>query len=118
MREYFQILFYLVASAFKSPRRLAAENIALRHQILVLKRKHPGRIRLRGLDRVFLGWLSRMGPAVAETIIIVKPETIVRWHRLGFLAFWRRKSGSVGGRPPIGKELRGLMLRMAAENPL
>jgi hypothetical protein len=48
----------------------------------------------------------------------VKPETLVRWHRLGFRAFWRWKSGSVGGRPPVDKELRGLILRMAAENPL
>ena len=84
----------------------------------MLKRKHRGRIRLRGLDRVILGWLSQVGPAVADAIIIVKPETLVRWHRLGFRAFWRWKSGSIGGRPPVGKELRVLILRMAAENPL
>jgi len=118
MRGYFQILLYILASVFKSPRRLAAENIALRHQILVLKRKHRGRIRLRGLDRVILGWLSRLGPAVADAIIIVKPETLVRWHRQGFRAFWRWKSGSFGGRRPIEKELTTLILRMAAENPL
>ena len=87
MREYFQILLYILASVFKSPRRLAAGNIALRHQILVLKRKHRGRIRLRDLDRAILSWLSRMGPTVADAIIIVKPETLVRWHRLGFRAF-------------------------------
>jgi transposase InsO family protein len=118
MKAYFQILLYILASVFKSQSRLAAENIALRHQILVLKRKHRGQVRLRGLDRIILGWLSRMGPAVADAIIIVKPETLVRWHRLGFRAFWRWKSGSVGGRPPVNQELRGLILRMAAENPL
>ena len=118
MRAYYKILLYILASAFKSQGRLAAENIALRHQILVLKRKHRGRIRLRGLDRVILSWLSRMGPTVADAIIIVKPETLVRWHRLGFRAFWRWKSGSVGGRPQLDKELRGLILLMAAENPL
>ena len=84
----------------------------------MLKRKHRGRIRLRGLDRVILGWLARMGPAVADAIIIVKPETVVRRHRLGFRMFWRWKSGFVGGRPPVNEELRGLILRMAAENPL
>jgi transposase InsO family protein len=118
MRAYFQILLYVLASVFKSRRRLAAENIALRHQILLLKRKHRGRIKLRGLDRFILGWLSRIVPAVADTIIIVKPETLVRWHRLGFRAFWHWKSRPVGGRPPVGKELRALILRMAAENPL
>ncbi|MSO99360.1 MAG: transposase [Rhodospirillaceae bacterium] len=112
------MLLYILTSVFKSPQRLAAENVALRHQILVLKRKHRGRIKLRGLDRVILGWLARMGPTVADAIIIVKPKTLVRWHRLGFQAFWRWKSGSVGGRPPVDKELRALILRMAAENPL
>ena len=63
MGAYFKILLYILTSAFKSQGRLAAENIALRHQVLVLKRKHRGRIRLRGLDRVILGWLSQMGPA-------------------------------------------------------
>lgn len=118
MREYFQILLFVIASVFKSQRRLAAENVALRHQVLVLKRKHRGRIQLRDLDRVVLAWLSRIVPAVIDAIIIVKPETLVRWHRLGFRAFWRWKSGSVGGRPRVNRELRGLVLRMAAENPL
>ena len=118
MRAYFQILLCILASVFKSQGRLAAENIALRHQILVLKRKHRGRIKFRGLDRVILGWLSQMGLAVVDAIIIVKPETLVRWHRLGFRAFWLWKSGSVGGRPPVARELRTLILRMAAENPL
>ena len=77
MGAYFKTLLYILASAFKSQSRLAAENIALRYQVLVLKRKHRGRIRLRGLDRVILGWLARMGPAVADAIIIVKPEAVV-----------------------------------------
>jgi len=118
MSGYFKILLYVLTLAFKSQGRLAAENIALRQQILVLKRKHRGRIKLRGLDRVILGWLSRMGPAVADAIIIVKPETLLRWHRAGFGAFWRWKSGSLGGRPRLEKEVRDLILRMANENPL
>lgn len=118
MSAYFKILFYILTSAFKSQGRLAAENIALRHQVLVLKRRYRGRIRLRGLDRVILDWLSQLGPAIADAIIIVKLETVVRWHRAGFRTFWRLKSGSVGGRPPVNQELRNLILRMAAENPL
>lgn len=118
LSEYFRILRYILTSAFKSQGRLSAENIALRHQVVVLKRRHRGRVKLRGLDRVILGWLSRMGPAVADAIIIVTPETLLRWYRLGFRTFGRWKSGSVGGRPPVDKELRVLILRMAAENPL
>ena len=96
MRAYFQILLYILSSAFKSHDRLVAENTALRHQILVLKRKHRGRIKLRNLDRVILCWLARSVPTAANAIIIVKPETLVRRHRLGFRALWRWKSGSVG----------------------
>ena len=118
MSGYFEILLCILASVFKSQDRLAAENIALRHQILILKRRHRGRIKLCRLDRFVLGWLSRVGSAVADAIIIVKPETLVRWHRRGFRSFWRWKSSSVGGRPPINSELRSLILRMAAENPL
>lgn len=59
-----------------------------------------------------------MGPVVGDAIFIVKPETLVRWHRLGFRAFWRWKSGSVGGGPSVSQELRDLILRMATENPL
>ena len=72
MRAYFQILLYILVSAFKSQSRLAAENIALRHQILVLKRKHHGRTRLRGLDRVILGWLSRPG-VPSKNLILLEP---------------------------------------------
>jgi hypothetical protein len=91
MSAYFKSPVYNLASIFKSPRQLAAENIALRYQLLVLKRKHRCRITLRGLGRVILSWLSRIGPAIANAIIIVKPETLVRWHRAGFSAFWRWK---------------------------
>lgn len=90
----------------------------LRHQVLVLKRKHRGRIKLNGLDRVILTWLSRAIPAVRSAIVIVQPETLLGWHRKGFRAFWRWKSGATVGRPPVHQELRGLIRRMAFENPL
>jgi hypothetical protein len=94
MSAYFETLLFILASAFKSQSRLVAENLALRHQLLVLKRKHRGRIRLRDFDRVILCWLAQMGSAVVDAIVIVKPDTVVRWHRLGFRAFWRWKSGA------------------------
>jgi len=118
MSDYIQTLFLAILSVFKSQRRLAAENLLLRHQVLVLQRKYHGRLRLTGMDRSILVWLSRMVPAIRDSIIIVKPETLLRWHRLSFRAFWRWKTASAGGRPPIHRELRSLILRMAAENPL
>lgn len=118
MIEFIRLFFAFVGSVFKSQERLAAENIVLRHQVMVLKRKCRGRVKLRGLDRYFLGWFTRLIPAVADAIVIVKPETLVRWHRQGFRAFWRWKSRGVGGRPPVGREIRYLIKRMAVENPL
>ena len=118
MGKYFQILLLVVASALKSRGRLAAENLVLRQQVLVLRRKHRGRVKLCGLDRAILAWLSRIVPAVTDAIVVVKPQTLLRWHRRGFRAFWRWKSGPAGGRPRVSGDVRGLILRIAAENPL
>lgn len=84
MIDYTCILFFFVVSAFKSQRRLTTENLVLRHQVIVLRRKHRGRIKLTGADRAILTWVSRIVPAIRDAIIIVKPETLLRWHRRGF----------------------------------
>jgi transposase InsO family protein len=118
MSNYFGALLFAIASLFRSQGRLAAEIFVLRHQVMVLKRKHRGRIKVNRLDRLILAWLSRSLPAVRDAIVIVKPETVLRWHRLGFRAFWRWKFRSHGGRPPVDGELRHLSMRIAAENPL
>jgi len=118
MSSYLRLMLFVFVSLFRSQRRLAAEIVVLRHQVLVLKRKHRGRIKLNGLDRVILTWLSRAIPAVRSAIVIVQPETLLGWHRKGFRAFWRWKSGATVGRPPVHQELRGLIRRMAFENPL
>ena len=102
----------------KGPRRLAAENITLRHQISVLRRKHPGRVRLSRLDRIFLSWLAKICPSVLDAIVVVRPETVLRWHRYGFRALWRWKSRNPGGRPVIDREIRDLIKIMARDNPL
>jgi len=75
-----------------------AEILALRQQLLVLNRKSPRRGRLRNLDRLVLVWLYRLFPAVLEAVVMVKPETIVRWHRRGFRFYWRWKSWRLGER--------------------
>tara|TARA_R110000868_G_scaffold177713_5_gene416756 strand:- start:1740 stop:2759 length:1020 start_codon:yes stop_codon:yes gene_type:complete len=104
--------------ALTGRRNLAAENLVLQHQLAVIQRKQKGKIRLRGADRAFLIWISRIFPDVRSAIVVVKPETVIRWHRQGFRAFWRWKSRSAGGRPKVNQDLRALILRMAAENPL
>ena len=118
MCNYLQLMLYAFVSLFKSRRRLEAEIVVLRHQVMVLKRRHRDRIKLNRLDRVILAWLSRCVPAVRDTISIVKPETLLRWHHKAFRAFWRWKSGLQGGRPLVNQELRYLIQRMAKENPM
>ena len=94
-----------------------AEILVLRQQLLVLSRKSSARLRLRNIDRLKLVWLSRLFPPLLDAIIIVKPETVLRWHRRGFRAYWRWKSWRRGGRPRIDPELRGMIRRMSKENP-
>src|SRR5436189_889398 len=108
----------LFASLFKSKSRLEAENAALRHQLIVLQRKTRGRVHLTNGDRLFLVHLYRWFPSVLKAITMIRPETLVRWHRAGFRRYWRWKSHSLGGRPKIAADLRALIRRMSAENPL
>jgi transposase InsO family protein len=108
----------LLASLFKSKSRLEAENAALRRQLIVLRRKVRGRVHLTSGDRLFLVQLYRWFPSILKAITIIRPETIIRWHRAGFRRYWRWKSGSLGGRPKIASDLRALIRRMSAENPL
>jgi hypothetical protein len=108
----------LFASPFKSKSRLEAENAVLRHQLIVLQRRVRGRVHLTNGDRLFLVQLYRWFPSVLKAITIVRPETLVRWHRAGFRRCWRWKSGSPGGRPQIDADLRALIRRMSVDNPL
>ena len=89
----------LLASPFKSKSRLEAENAVLRHQLIVLRRKMPGQVRLTNNNRWFLIQLYRWFPSIVQVLTIVQPETLVGWHRAGFRCYWRWKSRSRGGRP-------------------
>src|SRR5689334_7153698 len=108
----------VLASPFKSKSRLEAENAALRHQLIVLRRKVQGRVRLTNNNRWFFIQLYRWFPSILQVLTIIRPETLVRWHRAGFRRYWRWKSCSLGGRPQIETDLRGLIRRMSIENPL
>src|ERR1700757_106569 len=106
------------ASPFKSKIRLEAENAALRHQLIVLRRKLRGRVRLTNSDRWFFIQLYRWFHSVLNAITIIQPETLVRWHRAGFRRYWCWKSRNSGGRPPIRADLRALLQRMSIEHVL
>lgn len=98
-------LWWVFSFRLKSRERLEAENLALRHQLNVLCRRAPRRLRLRIFDRILFVWLYRLWPGVLGSIVIVKPGTVVRWHRRGFRAYWRWKSRGTPGRPRIHGEL-------------
>jgi len=108
----------VLVSPFKSKLRLEAENVVLRHQLIVLRRRLHGRIRLTNHDRLFFIQLYRWFPSILKVVTIIRPETLVRWHRAGFRCHWRWKSRPRGGRPQIDTELRVLIRRMSVENPL
>src|SRR5450759_622130 len=108
----------VLASPFRSKLRLEAENTVLRHQLIVLRRRLPGRVRLTNHDRWFLIQLYRWFPSILQVLTIIRPETLVRWHRAGFRCYWRWKSRPLGGRPQIETKLRALIRRMSMENPL
>lgn len=104
-------------SFFRSRHDLGLELIALRQQLGVLQRKNP-RPRLDRWDRLFWVALRRFWSRWAEVLIVVKPETVVSWHRAGFRLYWRFLSRRGPGRPRITSELHQLIQRMATENPL
>ena len=108
----------LLCDCFKSRRRLETEILVLRHQLNVLQQRAPRRLYLRWADRALFIWLYRRCPRILDAVTIVRPETVVPWHRMGFAAYWRWKSRPRGGRPRIGKEVRDLIRRMSIENPL
>ena len=108
----------ILASPFRLKSRLEAENAALRHQVVMLRRMVHRRVRLTNSDRLFLIQLYRWFPSVLKVIMIIRPETLVRWHRAGFRRYWRWKSRSLGGRPQIDTDLRALIRQLSIENPL
>ena len=112
-------LLLVLRSSFARRARLEAENLILRQQLVVLRRKSPRRVRPWNIDRLLLVWLYRLYPSLLDAIIIVQPETVIRWHRRGFRAYTGAgKSRRVGGRPRTAAEIRALIRRMNRENPL
>ena len=114
----FCFVLAVLASPFKSKTRLEAKNAVLRRQLIVLRRKMRGRVRLTNNDRWFLIHLYRWFPSILNVLTIIRPETLVRWQRASFRCYWRWKSRRRGGRSLIEVDLRALIRRMSVENPL
>ena len=113
-----RFLLTILVLPLKSKRRLQAENAILRQQVIVLRRKAKGRPQLTIADRWFFVQLYRWFPSILDALTIIRPETLLRWHRAGFRQYWRWKSRRRAGRPQIQEELRTLIQQMNAENPL
>ena len=111
-------LMSALVGLFAPGSRREAEILILRQQLAVLRRKTPGRVRVSLLDLIVLVWLYRFWPSLLSAVVIVKPETVLRWHRNGFRFYWRWKSRNQGGRPKVDAETRNLIRRISLENLL
>jgi hypothetical protein len=115
--SYIHILSCFLRALLVSRTSLAAENLALRQQLAILDQTRP-RPKLKDRDRLFWVVLARLWSGWRSALVIVRPETVIRWHRQGFRYYWRWKSRARAGRPRIARELRQLIQRMSRENPL
>jgi len=114
-----ELILSLVAAVrvfFRNRSDVALEVLALRQQLVVLKRKRP-RPELNSSDRLFWTMLRHCSSRWKDVLVIVKPETVVGWHRAGFRLYWHWRSRPRGGRPKITEEIRVLIRRLADENP-
>ena len=108
----------MVVDLFRSRVALEAEILTLRQQINVLRRTAPEKLSFGVIDRLVFVGLYRLFPKVCDALAIVKPGTVVRWHRAGFRLYWRWKSRRRGGRPTVLLEIRRLIREMSIANPL
>jgi hypothetical protein len=106
MIEFLRLILHIIASLFKPRTKLVAEILVLRQQLNVLRRQVSKRPQLSNTDRFLFVWLYRWFPSVLSAIAILRPETIIRWHRAGFQSYWRERSRKPVGRPRISAELR------------
>ena len=98
----------LLSFRVRSRASLELELVALRHQLTVLRRQHPGQPRLFSADRLLWVWLYRIWPQVLDALVLVKPATVLDWHRKGFRLYWRRRSRHLG-RLRMSREIRDLI---------
>jgi len=118
MSSLFVALFALLASSFRTRAALQAEILALRHQLAVLHKNAPRRLRLHRCDRLLWVLLNRFWSGWRRCLQMVQPDTVLRWHRRAFAWHWTRKSRRRPGRPEVAANIRDLIRRMRLANPL
>ncbi len=118
MSDLCRLIWSAVFALFRSRAALHAEILFLRHQLNVLHRRSPKRVALSNIDRLVFAGLYCLAPQVLDALKILKPETVIRWHRFGFRAYWRWRSRPHGGRPGTPHGTRELIRDMSIANPL
>jgi hypothetical protein len=118
MSDLCRLIWCALTGLFRSRAALEAEILVLRHQLNVLRRKSPKRLAFGNIDRLVFAGLYRVAPGVLDALKILRPQTVIRWHRAGFQVYWRWKSQPRGGRPKTPADIRQLIRDMSAANPL
>src|SRR6202041_1317777 len=118
MRDFVRLIFCMVVDLFRSRAALEAEILTLRQQIIVLRRTAPKKQTFGAIDRLVFVGLYRLFPRVLDALAIVRPATVIRWHRAGFRLYWHWKSRRRCGRPTVPLEIRRLIREMSIANPL
>src|ERR1019366_874557 len=108
MREACSLIWSALVLLFRSRASLAAEILVLRHQINILRRHSPKRQTFSAIDRLIFAGLYRLAPTVLYALAVLKPDTVIKWHRAGFRSYWRWRSRPLGGRPQIETDLLAL----------
>ena len=114
MREACSLVWLALVGLFRSRALLEAEILILRHQLNIQRRQSPKRLNFSTLDRLIFAGLYRLAPSVLGALAILKPETVIRWHRTGFRSYWRWKSRPRGGRPTGAKQRCNPAISVAA----
>ena len=117
MRDLCRLIGWMVVDLIRSRVMLEAEIWTLRQQINVLRRTAPKKLSFCAVDRMIFVGLYRLFPKICDALAIVKPDTLVRWHRAGFRSYWRWKSRRRGGRPIVPVEIRRLIREMSIADP-
>src|SRR5499426_3311694 len=118
MSDLWRLMWCALIGLFRSRAALEAEILVLRHQLNVLRRSCPKRVAVSSIDRLLLVSLYRLAPGALDALKIIRPATLLRWHRAGFRAYWRWKSRPLGGRPSVAADIRCLIREMSIANPL
>jgi hypothetical protein len=117
MRDLVRLIVWAVGDLFRSRAAIEAEILTLRQQIIVLRRTAPKKQSFGAIDRLVFVGLYRLFLRVLDALAIVRPATVIEWHRAGFRLYWRWKSRPRGGRPPVPPEMRRLIREMSVATP-